>query len=263
MTSSGNRMTQASAPGDFLEWDSQFFGKRIGSLRGNTMTTEGMEQALQWASELALDCVYFLVNTDDPETIRVAERNGFYFQSVRTVVERSLVNLESVILPPMDGLTLRISRVDDLDFLRPVARHAYNWTRFAIDPCFPDEKSEEMYDIWLTKSVNHEMADEVIVAEYEGQAVGYVTCRLAKDSSGEGTIQLLGVNEENRGLKIGQRVVVESMLWLAKQGMTKVSLATQGHNVPVIRFYERLGFTTRSIQFWYHKWFTDCNAEQA
>ncbi len=258
-------MTQPSynAPGDFLEWDSQFFGKRIGSLHGNTMTAERMEQALQWSSELALDCAYFLVNTDDPETIRIAERNGFYFQSVRTVVERSLSNLDPVILPPMDGLTLRVGRADDLDLLRPVARHAYHWTRFAIDPCFPDDKCAEMYDVWLTKSVNHEMADEVVVAEYEGKAVGFVTCRLAKDSSAEGTLQLIGVAEENRGFKIGQRVVVEAMVWLAKQGMTHASLATQGHNVPVIRFYERLDFTTRSIQFWYHKWFNDCNPEQA
>lgn len=248
---------------EFLEWDSQFFEKRIGSVRGNTLTQERMEQVLQWSSELSLDCLYFLVNTDDPETIRIAERNGFYFQSVRTVVERPLERLEHVSLEPMHGLTMRLSRSDDLALLRPVARHAYNWTRFSIDPCFPDDKCEEMYDIWLTKSVNHDMADEVIVAEYEGEAVGYVTCRLAKDSSAEGTFQLLGVNEEKRGLKIGQRVVVEAMYWLAKQGMTKVSLATQGHNVPVIRFYERLGFTTRSIQFWYHKWFTDCNAEQA
>jgi ribosomal protein S18 acetylase RimI-like enzyme len=240
-------------PADFLEWDSQFFEKRIGSVRGNTLTHERMEQVLQWSSELSLDCLYFLANTDDPETIRIAERNGFYFQSVRTVVERPLTNLESVTLPPMDGLVMRSGRPDDLDLLRPIARHAYNWTRFSIDPCFPDDK---------TKSVNHDMADEVIVAQFEGQPIGYMTCRLAKDSSAEGTFQLLGVNEEHRGFKIGQRVIVEAMYWLAKQGMTKVSLATQGHNVPVIRFYERLGFTTRSIQFWYHKWFTDCNTEQ-
>lgn len=257
-------MSNASAPMapcKFLEWDTQFFGRRIGSVEGNTLTPERMHDVLQWAAEMDVDCLYFLANTDHPPTIRLAEQNGFLFQSVRTVVERPLDNLEALTLPPLDDLVMRAGQPADLDALRPVARHAYNWTRFFNDPCFPEEKCEELYDIWLTKSVNHEMADHVVVAEYRGQPVGYMTCRLAQDGTTEGTFQLLGVNEESRGIKIGQRTIVEAMHWLAGQGMTKVSLATQGHNVPVIRFYERLGFTTRSIQFWYHKWFRDCEAE--
>jgi dTDP-4-amino-4,6-dideoxy-D-galactose acyltransferase len=261
MTNTPNNSLSPDVPCQFLEWDTQFFNKRIGQIMGNTLTPARMHDILQWSQELDVDCLYFLGNTDDSETIRIAEKNGFYFQSVRTVVERPLKQLEALALPALDGLTLRSGKADDLDLLRPVARHSYNWTRFYNDPCFPKDKCEEMYDIWLTKSIHRQMADEVVVAEFGGVAVGYMTCRLAQDGSTEGTFQLLGVNEENRGMKIGQRVIVQAMHWLAEHGMTVVSLATQGHNVPVIRFYERLGFTTRSIQFWYHKWFRDCDPE--
>jgi dTDP-4-amino-4,6-dideoxy-D-galactose acyltransferase len=188
-------------PCEFLEWDTQFFGKRIGSIQVNTLNAETMQEIMQWSQEMAIECLYFLANTEDAQTIRIAETNGFYFQSVRTVVERPLSNLESLDLPAMEGLTLRSAKESDLELLRPVARHSYNWTRFSIDPCFPDNKAEEMYDIWLTKSVRREMADEVVVAEYGGQAVGYMTCRLAKDGSTEGTFQLLGVAGRERHAK--------------------------------------------------------------
>lgn len=249
-------------PGDFLEWDSQFFNKRIGSLREHTLSSARMAESLRWAEEQALDCLYLLADTNDNSTIRLAEQHGFHFQSVRTVIECSLSGLDALILPPMAGLILRSSTPDDLERLRPVARHAYTWTRFFSDPCFSRARCEEMYDIWLTKSVHGQMADQVVVAEYHGEAVGYMTCRLGTNGSTEGTFHLLGVDEEKRGMKIGQRVIVEAMVWMAAQGMTRVSLATQGHNVAVIRFYERLGFTMRSMQFWYHKWFSDCGNDE-
>lgn len=249
-------------PCQFLEWDSQFFGKRIGSVLGHRTDDDHMQAVLEWASDNRMDCLYFLADPTHPHTIRTAEVNGFYFQSVKTILERKLSGLDAIALPPMEGLTIRFAQAEDLEALRPVARHAYDKTRFYNDPCFPSDKCEEMYDIWLTKSITKELADVTIVAELNGVPTGYASCQVGKAPNvTEGTLQLIGVNEENRGARIGQRVMYGVMEWLAEQGMTTISLATQGHNVPAIRFYERLGFTTRLIQFWYHKWFNDCDSE--
>jgi ribosomal protein S18 acetylase RimI-like enzyme len=222
-----------------------------------------MTEVMRWAEEVNVDCLYLLADPTDPETIRLAERNQFYFQSVRMVLERSLQTLDDILLPPADGITLRSGTPSDLPHLRPIARSAYHLTRFFTDPCFPRERSAELYDIWLTKNLHHEMADEVVVAEVDGRPVGYTSCQLAKGAdSREGVIQLVGVDETMRGGRIGQRVLVQACAWLRDHGMTTVSVTTQGHNVPAVRFYERLGFMTRHVQFWYHKWFQGCEADE-
>ena len=252
-----------SAPCDLLTWDSEFFGRKIGSVRGTRLNAAQMTEVMRWAEEVNVDCLYLLADPTDPETIRLAERNQFYFQSVRMVLERSLQTLDDILLPPAEGITLRSGTPSDLPHLRPSARSAYHLTRFFTDPCFPRERSAELYDIWLTKNLHHEMADEVVVAEVDGRPVGYTSCQLAKGAdSREGVIQLVGVDETMRGGRIGQRVLVQACAWLRDHGMTTVSVTTQGHNVPAVRFYERLGFMTRHVQFWYHKWFQGCEADE-
>lgn len=241
----------------FLTWDTQFFGKRIALIQTNYLTQERVQFVDAWAWENAIDCLYFLANTDNPASIRLAEDAGFRFQSVRTWIERKLDDsLHAVTLPPAEGLTLRSCRLDDLETLRPIARKSYTWTRFYSDPNFTQAQCEQLYDVWLTRSIHKEIADEVIVAEQNGEPVGYMTCKLpTSPESKDGVLMLLGVNEEKRGNKLGQRITVEALWWFARQGMAMASLATQGHNVAVMRFYERLGFITRSTQFWYHKWY--------
>lgn len=240
----------------FLTWDTDFFGRRIGLVRGNYLTAERVRAIDAWAHENAIDCLYFLANTDNPPTIRLAEDAGFRFQSVRTWIERTLDDLDGVTLPPIEGLILRPCRESDMAVLRPIARHAYTWTRFYSDPRFTQEQCELLYDIWLERSIRKEIADEVIVAEQHGVPVGYMTCKLpTMPDSKDGVLMLLGVDEQSRGNKLGQRITVEALHWFARHGMDIASLATQGHNVAVMRFYERLGFTTRSTQFWYHKWY--------
>lgn len=255
-------MTQP-APCDFLAWDSEFFGRKIGTVRGNRLDAAQMADVMRWAEEVNIDCLYLLADPTDPATIRLAEQHTFYFQSVRMVLERSLVMLDDILLPPAENITLRSGTPADLEHLRPIARSAYHLTRFFTDPCFPRERSAELYDIWLTKNLHHEMADEVVVAEMDGVPVGYTSCQLGKAAgSKEGIIQLVGVDETRRGGRIGQRVLAQACVWMREQGMETVSVTTQGHNVPAVRFYERLGFMTRQVQFWYHKWFHGCDVDE-
>ncbi len=243
------------APCQFLQWDTDFFGKRIGLVLGNYLTPERVQLIDTWAQDNAMDCLYFLANTDNPASVRLAEDAGFRFQSVRLWLERKVADFEAIALPPVEGLTVRPCQSSDLEPLRPVARKSYTWTRFYNDPCFSEEQCETLYDIWLTRSIRKEIADEVVVAEQDGQPVGYITCKL---SAGEGVIMLVGVAENARGAKIGQRVMHGTLAWFASQNVSTVSLATQGHNVAAVRFYERLGFISRSVQFWYHKWYQHC-----
>jgi len=53
----------------------------------------------------------------------------------------------------------------------------------------------------------------------------------------------------------GQALLGAAVEWFSEQGVRKIEVATQGHNVSGQRIYQRNGFLTRSVEIWYHRWF--------
>jgi len=54
---------------------------------------------------------------------------------------------------------------------------------------------------------------------------------------------------------VGRALLDRSLSWFRGNNAASVTVVTQGRNVAALRAYERAGFTTRSVEFWYHKWF--------
>jgi dTDP-4-amino-4,6-dideoxy-D-galactose acyltransferase len=55
---------------------------------------------------------------------------------------------------------------------------------------------------------------------------------------------------------VGRALVVNAIRWFSGQGVDSVSVVTQGRNVRAQRLYQRCGFTTRSVELWFHRWFS-------
>jgi dTDP-4-amino-4,6-dideoxy-D-galactose acyltransferase len=243
------------APATFLDWDSQFFGKRIARVNGNLLTPTTITILRAWCSEQRIECVYFLADSADALTIRTAEGAGFRLQDVRLtfMIHRPAVLPTS--LPAEDAVTLRVSRPTDIDALRDTARHAYIHSRFYNDPRFTEEQCATLYDTWLTRSIdpNDHYADMTFVADLETAPVGYVACHLNPQTQ-TGTIGLVGVAEQTRGQQVGQKLVLHALRWFWDQGMQHIQVTTQGRNIAGQRLYQRCGFLTHSLFLWYHLW---------
>ena len=110
-----------------------------------------------------------------------------------------------------------------------------------------------MYETWTEKSC-HGYADAVLVAEMNGQAAGYISCHLLDGA--EGNIGLVGIGAEWRGMGLGTALVNTGLRWFADQGVTRATVVTQGRNWQAQRLFQRSGFMTRTVQLWYHRWFT-------
>ena len=241
-------------PCRFLPWDSEFFGKRIARINATRLDGPDMKTVMAWSEENAIDCLYFLTESDDALAVRVAEDHSFRLQDIRMTYERPLDRTVFDAGPP---IVFRLSRPEDLDMLRETARTAYVHSRFYNDPCFSEEHCATLYDTWLIRSFRENYADAVVVAELNGAAVAYITCQLIREK-GEGEISLIGVTESARGQNIGQQLVYYALDWFLQEGMQSVAVVTQGRNVPAQRLYQRCGFVTRSVQLWYHKWLNNC-----
>lgn len=237
--------------GKFLDWDSDFFGYRIARAISSYLTQENVRLLLEWGEAQRIDCLYFLCDAEDQESVQLAQAYGFFFVDIRLTLDKPLRTDVIGYDPSAQGI-IRPAAADDLKTLREIARAGHRNTRFYYDPHFPVDRCDALYETWIEKSF-YGYADAVLVADVNGQAAGYISCHLL-DQREEGQIGLTAVaaNQQKQGL--GQKLVNASLDWFGTQGVKSVSVVTQGRNVQAQRLYQRCGFLTKTVQLWYHRW---------
>lgn len=232
----------------FLEWDTNFFGRRIARIIPTHLTPQTVGEALAWCEAQQIACLYFLAEPDDRETVCLAEDHGFRLVDIRVVLERSLADITPSVNVP---LHIRECTPADSPALRAIAGASYRDSRFYYDPHFPAAMCDALYETWIERSCEG-YADVVLVAEAQDQPVGFISCHLEQD---KGKIGLIGVSAAEQGRGIGRDLIDAALGWFAAQEMAAVTVVTQGRNTGAQRFYQRSGFITRSVQLWYHRWF--------
>ncbi len=230
-----------------LDWDTHFFGARIGRIDGNTLRLAEVPEIEQWVRDNNVACLYFLARPDDDETTRAAEQLGCHLVDIRVTLDRRCSDPVAKATP-----TVRSGRRSDLELLAPIAEESYTDSRFFTDRRFTVPKCRELYRIWLERSFE-DYADDVRVAVDGDRPVGFVTCKVSTPKVG--AIGLVGVDPAYRGRGIGGLVTNDALRWFAEQGVDKVEVPTQGRNIGAQRLYQGCGFRTASTELWFHRWF--------
>jgi GNAT superfamily N-acetyltransferase len=207
------------------------------------MTPEGAAGLEAWASANDVACLYFLAG-EDPATAHAAEDAGFRLMDVR-------VGLARASAPAAADDRVRAFEPDDLPTLRAIARASHGVTRFYADPRFPRERCDDLYEAWITRSVEG-WAEAVLVAEHDGRPAGYLSVHA--DDAGA-SIGLFAVGEAARGNGLGAALVERSIAWTAERGLPRIAVVTQGRSAAAFRSYERAGFAVESLGFWFHRWY--------
>jgi dTDP-4-amino-4,6-dideoxy-D-galactose acyltransferase len=242
-----------------LPWDSDFFGKRIGRAIVHRLSPETVEAIVKWCETHAIECLYFLADSDHMETVRLAEDNGFRFVDIRVSLQCNVIDRQARYSDdPSQTVRVRHSRQSDIATLQTIARTSHSDSRFYFDPCFPADSCEALYETWIKRSCEG-YADVVLVAELNDQPVGYVSCHLMGNEP-RGQIGLVGVGSQARGRGLGRILIDHSLHWFSDQTVERVRVVTQGRNISAQRLYQSCGFTTKSVQLWYHRWLFDCTS---
>ncbi len=234
---------------EHLEWDSKFFGRRIARVKGTFLTDTGIVNIRTWCEDNRIDCLYFLADSTDAKTSRLAESNNFHLVDVRVTLD---CPVRAKHAPGDSPLNMRSALERDIPRLQTIARVSHRDSRFYYDGNFPSPLCDSLYEVWIEKSCRG-WAGNVLVAEVGGEPVGYISCHLPTHKTGK--IGLLGVGEKAQGKGVGKDLVGEALRWFANQGVESVNVVTQGRNVRAQRLYQRCGFVTRSVELWFHKWF--------
>jgi dTDP-4-amino-4,6-dideoxy-D-galactose acyltransferase len=221
-----NSSTERDPVCTYLEWDSQFFQRRIARLNRHRLDQATMAECAHWCRQHRID----------------------HLTDIRVTLERVVIP-EDFAANSFDGF--RHAREDDLRALRTIARTSHHDTRFYFDGHFEQEKCDLLYATWIENSFRG-FAQAVLVAEADGEPAAYLTCHLNDQAS---QIGLVGVGEGHRGKGLATKLVRAFLSWSREQGARRALVVTQGRNLPAQRLYQRNGFITSSVDLWYHRWF--------
>ena len=237
-----------------LDWDTDFFGFRVGRVFDAELTRDGAREVLAWALREGVQCVYFLADARDSASAHAAEDVGFRLMDVRVKFGLTLVDRDAH--TSGDAPAMEFALPADIPALRDIARVSHVDSRFYADPRFPREHCAELYGRWIEGSCKGD-ADAVLVDRVKDRAAAYVTCHLESDvaqGGRSGKIGLVAVAEWARSRSLGGRLIAASVAWFAKNGADRIRVVTQGRNVAAARLYERAGFATQRVDLWFHLW---------
>jgi len=236
-------------PVEFLNWDSNFFSRRIARLTTNCLTQETAKKVVTWACEEQIDCLYYLADGKEMSSARAAEDNGFHFVDLRVTMVKDLKKPEKPYIP---NRHIRRAVEEDLGILKAMSRNAFHLSRFRADDHFDQEKADEMYEIWIENDLRMKGHD-VWVIDVEGHLASFTS--VIVNDEGKAQLGLAGTVDAWRGKGLSlelQHFINEE---LRNRDIEEVEIATQGRNIPAQNLFQRSGYYVRSIDLWYHKWF--------
>ena len=225
-----------------LQWDSDFFGLRIG--RTDISSNEGWNMLLKDASSLRMryDLIYVFSNQElptDSNSIRLVDTKTIYAKSIEA----------SAIMP--SAVEQYIEPIPNADLYR-LALISGVYSRFRLDDNLSIESYECMYRCWIERSVDGSMADLVFVHRTKNQIDGMITVKIETDMAYLG---LIAVYEGMQGKGIGSMLIktVEAYLQ-TKTTVRHLKVATQWANKPACHLYEKNGFVVEEKTNIYHWW---------
>ena len=225
----------------FLDWDTAQLG--IPTAKITSITPEILAEAKQAGIKL----VYFQTPASDLAQIKLArELNGILVDNKITY----LMSLKDLSLPTdPDVKSYRDTKPSDQ--LIQLAYESGLYSRFRADPNLSDQQFKNIYKTWITNSVNHSIADDVLIISENNNLLGMVT---VGDKNHRGDIGLLAVSETARGKNIGTRLVKAAQKYFIEKKYSHSQVVTQQNNTPACKLYEKCGYHVEKTECFFHFW---------
>ena len=224
-----------------LQWDSEFFGLRIG--RADI-------QSLDDAVDLALmhyDLKY------QYDLLYVFSKKGLGFDAIgaELVDEKILYSKYCENRDECKDVMLYQQLVPN-DSLYKLALVSGGYSRFKLDERLPKGSYEHLYRKWIEKACPQEGTNKQIFAYApEGFAKGMITVDFDGDKA---QIGLVAVDTDCQHQGVGTKIMSTLEYYLYRKGVMTIDVATQAANKDACRWYEKNGFRVESVTPIYHWW---------
>jgi dTDP-4-amino-4,6-dideoxy-D-galactose acyltransferase len=216
-----------------LEWDTGFFGRKIGRLINVPGDEDLLKDEIAEAARQKFVYLTCRLGVHEIPVVQMLERQGFYLTDVGIVWERGIEGVQE------PQISVREGTAADGAWVRKIAAGLFKGGRFYLDPFFTHEEADRLYQAWAENSLKGQ-ADKVFLVDGKG----FITCRISDNA---GDIPLVGVSEGSRAKGVGTALVLGALKWFKAQGVETLTVRTQADNAKAIRFYQKLAFKLKSV----------------
>jgi dTDP-4-amino-4,6-dideoxy-D-galactose acyltransferase len=231
-----------------LDWDTNFLGYKVASILLNSVTSIELAEILDCLKKENVKLAYLQLTPSDIYSNNAAVENNGVLADEKTVFS---ITLNPNILYDVDShIEYYKGNVINEDIYN-IAIESGHQSRFRIDNHFATDVQEKMYRIWIEKSINGEMADEVIVYIEDNKVLGLVT---VQKKNNIGIIGLVGVIANARSKGIGLKLMEATKDWFVKNKILYIEVVTQALNIGACRYYVKSGFEIKEVSNYYHIW---------
>jgi dTDP-4-amino-4,6-dideoxy-D-galactose acyltransferase len=235
-----------------LIWDSDFLGYGVARINAHKLALDTLDEQLDAARQAQVKLLYLVTTPEDAISNSTACAAGAWLADRKVTFGMELLVKEGKLAraETIYTTTTWTSRLESL------ALQSGEYSRFRLDTNFEPDVFAKLYKIWLSNSLSHQMAREVLVFEGDiGQEhkaeLGILTLGVKQ---GRADIGLLAVDTIARGQRIGQQLVASAQQIARDWGLTEMQVVTQLANESACRFYRRCGFVEWQVEHIYHVW---------
>lgn len=230
---------------NFLEWDSNFFEKKIGYIDLSNDSWKDVNGIFKIGKDESFDLVYGFLKVKDKQT-KIPDLVKRYYQTTNVVYQKKTSN-ETILVD--DNIRKADAEKDNVA-LKELAFQAGHSSRFFKDLKFGFDSGERLYHAWIENSLNKSFANEVKVYAHE-EVFGLITLK-SKDNDSE--IGLIAVDSKHRNQNIGTKLLASAEKYAQENKSNFIKVGTQIENANACRFYEKNHFTPESFTQIYHFW---------
>lgn len=221
-----------------LPWDSEFFKLNIASVDASHEIADDDLQQFH---------MFYSFHSDEN---RNYENFHPSFREHKIIFEKHLQQL-----PDIDADIRSVGKnFEDLSTLQQLAYESGKYSRFNLDGNFAERQFKDLYNLWITNSLNRQFADDVLVIYVNDKIGGFVTYKINQEIA---TIGLIAVVPEFQGQGLGTKLLQRVEHLLFEKGIQKLQIPTQEANLEACKFYTKKGYSILSITPITHYWKND------
>lgn len=236
-----------------LDWDSEFFGFGVAKIIPSTLDADRLSEILEDLRRQNVSLVYWASDSDSRESQIAGNSAGGLLVDRKITYVLDLETLDKHSFGQA-GIVEAYAAPTASEKLEDLAIQSGAYSRFRADPRIPSEQFEELYRIWIRRSVTGEIANAVLVINGESDTVcGMITLG---ERRGRGDIGLVAVETSSRGRGYGRLLVEAALHFFSSQGYRHSQVVTQADNEPACRLYEAVGYRVETRENLFHFWLT-------
>lgn len=236
-----------------LEWDSKFFGYKIGSCLGKFSKNGSYEKFVKEFKKDNYDCVYIFYGQKQTLPKQLKKKRNVLSVGGHAEYELVKKNWRRKQFDCLSDVTIFDYRhripAKLANEVKLIARQLAPISRFYYDPCFKP-RVKKMYEIWADKIIKDKNGFTA-VCRRNNQVVALISCQ---QIDGGGKIALVKTGKKFEGQGIASKLLYCSIKKLFANGAKKIIVVTQANNLAAKRLYRSAGFKIKKITNIYHYW---------